>query len=73
MRGVNMKTEGEELIETIVDVLNQACQIEFIGIPGSGTAILASSGISAYESALDLLVKLGRAEKLPEKDRWRLT
>ena len=62
--------ENKRLREALLDVINQACQVE---ITAKQECIISDLALSAYEDAIDLLEELGLVERLPGKLlRWKI-
>ena len=62
-----------QLLESVLDVVNQACQVEYAhGEKGmAGKCIVNPLATGAYEDAIDMLQELGYAKPLGN-DRWEL-
>lgn len=63
-----LRTQNADLLEALLDVVNQSCQEHY----SEGKAVVDAAGITAYEDALKLLIKLGYAKRL-DNYRWELS
>ena len=62
-----------QLLESVLDVVNQACQVEYRGGKDhtDGVCIVSPMGTSAYEDAIHFLELIGHA-KYAGNNRWEL-
>lgn len=64
-----LEAERDELLNALLDVVNQACQVEYI----DGKCLVHHDYLSAYEDAIVLLERLGHAKRVPGQfKRWEL-
>ncbi|GEM_PF-790112 len=70
VRAEKAETQVASLIESLLDVVNQSCQVEYT----VDQCIVHDCGTSAYEDACELLNDLGYAKPVDQsRHRWELT